>query len=105
MSSLENIYSKLSPNMEPTAFASLHHEPHADSPHQVGREVAHELNNIFTIIRGYSERMLLKHGDNPALRPDLQLIADNIKRAESLVRQSTYPKTRPTSTVSASTVS
>jgi signal transduction histidine kinase len=105
MSSLENIYSKLSPNMEPTAFASLHPEAHADSPRQVGREVAHELNNIFTIVRGYTERMMVKHGDNPALRPDLQIIADNIKRAESLVRHSTYPRTRPTTTISASPVS
>ena len=105
MSSLENIYSKLQPNMEPTAFASLHHEPHADSPRQVGREVAHELNNIFTIVRGYAERMMIKHGENPALRPELQLIAENIKRAESLVRHSTYPRTKPTTTVSASSVS
>ena len=105
MSSLENIYSKLSPNLEPAAFTSLHHEPHADSPRQVGREVAHELNNIFTIIRGYADRMIIKHGENPALRPELQLIAENIKRAESLVRHSTYPRTRPTTTVSASTVS
>jgi len=105
MSSLENIYSKLSPNLEPTAFASLHHEPHADSPRQIGREVAHDLNNVLTIIRGYTERMLIKHGENPALRPELQLISENVKRAEQLIRHSTYPKTRPTTTVSASTIS
>jgi len=102
MSSLENIYSKLSSNLEPTAFASLHPEPHADSPRQVGREVAHELNNIFTIIRGYTDRMVIKHGENPALRHDLQLILENIKRAEAVVRQSTHPRSRPTTTVSAS---
>jgi hypothetical protein len=31
--------------------------------------------------------MLLKHGDNPALRPELQLISDNARRAVSVVRQ------------------
>ena len=58
---------------------------------QIGRDVAHELNNILTIIRGYADRMMLKHGDNPVLRPDLQLISENAKRAESVVRHSTLP--------------
>jgi len=54
---------------------------------QMSREVAHDLNNILTIIQGYAERMIMKHGDNPALRPDLQLITDNAKRAALVVRQ------------------
>jgi hypothetical protein len=49
--------------------------------------------------------MLINHGENPALRPELQLISENVKRAEQLIRHSTYPKTRPTTTVSASTIS
>jgi nitrogen-specific signal transduction histidine kinase len=97
MSSLENIYLKMSPTLEPAALASIHHEPsHSDNQKQVGRDVAHELNNIFTIIRGYADRMLIKHGDNPALRPELLLITENVKRAESLVRHSTYPRSRST---------
>ncbi len=99
MSSLENIYMKMSPTLEPASLASMHHEgTHPDAQKQVGRDVAHELNNIFTIIRGYADRMLIKHGENPALRPELLLIAENIKRAESLVRHSTYPRTRSTTT-------
>ena len=106
MSSLENIYLKMAPSLEPTVLANLHQEPEApDAQKQVGREVAHELNNIFTVIRGYADRMLVKHGDNPALRPDLQLIAENIKRAELLVRHSTCHQTRPTAKGSASTIS
>jgi nitrogen-specific signal transduction histidine kinase len=102
MSSLENIYQKMSPTLEPATLASLHHEtPHPDTQKQVGREVAHELNNIFTIIRGYADRMLIKHGENPALRPELLLISENVKRAESLVRHSTYPRSRPTTTATA----
>ena len=96
MSSLENIYLKMSPALEPATLASLHQEtPHSDTQKQVGSEVAHELNNILTIIRGYADRMLIKHGENPTLRPDLLLIAENVKRAESLVRHSTYPRSRP----------
>ncbi len=87
----------MSPTLEPAALANMHHEQsHPDVQKQVGRDVAHELNNIFTIIRGYADRMLIKHGENPALRPELLLIAENVKRAESLVRHSTYPRSRPT---------
>jgi len=88
---------KMDPTFEPATLAGLHREAaHPDTQKQVGRDVAHELNNIFTIVRGYAERMLLKHGENPALRPELMMIAENVKRAESLVRHSTYPRSRST---------
>jgi signal transduction histidine kinase len=97
MSSLDNIYMKMMPTLEPASLAGLHHEPApADNQKQVGREAAHELNNIFTIIRGYTERMLLKHGENPVLLPDLLLIAENVKRAESVVRRSATSRTHST---------
>ncbi len=90
MSSLEPIYMKMAPAHAPATLAHLRHDqPVADSQKQIGREVAHDLNNILTIIRGYADRMLLQHGDNPALRADLQLIAENTTRAISAVRQAT----------------
>jgi hypothetical protein len=95
MSSLDNIYSKMTPTLEPAALAGLHAEsPVLDHDKLVGRQVAHELNNILTILRGYAERMMIKHGDNPALRPDLQLINDNLRRAERVIRESTPPRPR-----------
>lgn len=76
-------------------MTTLHHEPpYSDNQKQIGREVAHDLNNILTIIRGYADRMLIKHGDNPTLRPDLQIITENVKRAESLIRHATPPRAR-----------
>jgi len=90
ISSLESIYQKMTPSLESSALANLHHEPALpENQKQIGRDVAHELNNILTIIRGYADRMVLKHGDNPALRPDLQLISSNARRAENVVRQAT----------------
>ena len=80
---------KMSPSLAAADLANLHHhQPGADNQRQIGREVAHELNNILTIIRGYADRMLLKHGEHPNLRPELQLIAENAKRAESVIRNS-----------------
>ena len=88
MSSLDNIYQKMVPNLEPATLAQLHHEPpQSEQARQIGRDVAHELNNILTVIQGYADRMIMKHGENAALRPELQLISDNAKRAVAVVRQ------------------
>jgi|SRR5690242_7488191 len=93
MSSLENIYMKMTPTLEPAALAGLHQDaPQPEPQKQIGREVAHELNNILTIIRGYTDRVIIKHGQNSAMRPDLQLIADNVRRAEQVIRRATPPR-------------
>ena len=100
MSSLDNIYQKMVPTLEPATLAQLHHEPlNPEPPRQISREVAHELNNILTIIQGYADRMILKHGENAALRPDLQLIADNARRAVAVVRQAAPRKPAPSKAV------
>lgn len=89
MSSLENIYLKMSPTVNVANQAILTSQSSsADAQKQIGREVAHELNNILTIISGYADRMMMRHGENPALRPELQLIVENARRAASVVRQS-----------------
>jgi len=76
------------PALEPAALAQLRNEsPYGEQPGQISREVAHELNNVLTIIQGYADRIILKHGDNLALRPELQVIADNARRAVSVVRR------------------
>jgi signal transduction histidine kinase len=100
MSSLKNIYMKMSPELE---LAHLH-QPHLHQPHSnhetqklIGREVAHELNNILTIIKGYSDRMMMKHGGNPVLRPELQLISESVKRAETVIRGAARLNPQPAS--------
>jgi signal transduction histidine kinase len=102
MSSLESIYERMSPGGDTAAITRSHRAtvPPENQAH-MGRDVAHELNNVLTIIRGYAERMVLKHGDNPALLPDLQLISDNARRAENVVRQATQHHRLPSRTVTA----
>lgn len=93
MSSLENIYEKMTPGNGLTSYATLHPQPAvSESSLKISREVAHELNNILTIVRGYADRLVMKHGDNPALRPELKLIADNARRAANVVRTASQPK-------------
>ena len=108
MSSLENIYKKMA---EAAAGADALHETTRKSdptPH-VSPAVAHELNNIIAIIRGYADRLLFKHGENPALEPHLKLISEAAKRAaiivhdamprnpSPVVRQNPPPSQQPTS--------
>ena len=54
--------------------------------------VAHELNNILTIVQGYAERLLLRHGQDPELMPHLRVISEAAKRAAAVVRAATPPK-------------
>jgi signal transduction histidine kinase len=100
MQSLDNIYLKLYPTLEASSLAQLHENPPPPEPQrEISRDVAHELNNVLTIIRGYTERLLFKNAENPALRADLQLICDNAKRAENVIRQAARgQRNRPVTT-------
>ena len=62
-----------------------------DPARHVAPVVAHELNNILTIVQGYADRLLLHHGENPALKPQLKMISEASKRAAAVVRKATPP--------------
>ncbi len=96
MTTLESIYEKLTPGRIPPPSAPAATTP-TDADRNISRDVAHELNNVMTIIRGYADRLIMKHGDNPALRPELQLISDNARRAANVVRAASQPSKTPTS--------
>ena len=84
ISSPDPLHPPTAPAGPPAARPNLPGPPPAAD--QIGGDVAHELNNVLTIVRGYTDRLLLKHGENPALRPELQLISTNARRAEKVVR-------------------
>ena len=97
MSSFESIYKKMAsleqngaPQPRPTAEKS-------DTTRHMSSAVAHELNNVLTIIQGYADRLLIKHRDNPALHPQLQLISEAARRASALLRETVPPQRRPSS--------
>jgi hypothetical protein len=58
--------------------------------------VAHELNNILTIVQGYADRLLLRHSDDPALLPQLKMISEAARRAAGVVRKATPPNANKT---------
>jgi hypothetical protein len=92
MSSLENIYKKMA---EAAAGADAQTTQKFDSTQRVSPVVAHELNNIIAIIRGYADRLLFKHGENPALEPHLKLISEAAKRAAIIIHDAMPPNPSP----------
>jgi signal transduction histidine kinase len=90
-SSLDSIYKKMASSLEQGGAGHVH-EAKFDPARHVSPVVAHELNNILTIIQGYADRLLLKHGDNPALETHLKLISEAAHRASILVRSAAPPE-------------
>ena len=90
MSSLENIYKIMA---ESAASAGALHETAQkfDSARHISPVVAHELNNIVAVIQGYADRLLAKHGENPALEPQLKLISEAARRAATIIHDATPP--------------
>ena len=89
---MENIYKKMA---ESTAEANASHLSQFDPARHISPAVAHELNNIIAIIRGYADRLLLKHSQDPALEPPLKQISDAAKRAGLIVREACPPGPQP----------
>lgn len=97
MSSYESIYKKMASSLEQGGAGSLHETAQKFDPaRHVAPIVAHELNNILTIVQGYADRLLLRHGEDPALVTHLKLISEAAKRAVTVVRTATPPNASAT---------
>jgi hypothetical protein len=62
-----------------------------DPTRHIGPVVAHELNNILTIVQGYADRLLLRHGANPTIMTELKLISEASRRAATVIRNAKPP--------------
>ena len=47
--------------------------------------VAHDLNNIITVVQGYADCLIIKHRDDESIKPQLKSISDAAKRAAIIV--------------------
>jgi len=90
--SLDSIYKKITSSLE-SGSAGNAHETKFELARHISPVVAHELNNILTIIQGYSDRLLLKNGENPALESHLRLISEASRRAANIIRSAVPPET------------
>ena len=95
MQSLDTIYQKMASSLEHSGGGSdIFQEAIRafDPDRHIAPSVAHELNNILTIVQGYADRLIIKHGENPALLPQLRLISEAARRAATLVREAAPPR-------------
>jgi len=67
--------------------AQFRHAQKLDSVGQLAAGVAHDFNNILTIIQGYSECLLNRCQSDPGTESGLRQISDAARRAAALTRQ------------------
>ncbi len=67
--------------------AQLRHAQKLESIGQLAAGVAHDFNNILTIIQGHADRLLARCDGDASLTDPLQQISSAAKRASSLTRQ------------------
>jgi nitrogen-specific signal transduction histidine kinase len=67
--------------------AQFRHAQKLESVGQLAAGVAHDFNNILTVIQGYSECLLARSQADPATASPLKQISDAAKRAAALTRQ------------------
>ena len=97
MSAYESIYKKMTTPPEQGGAANWREpDPTFDPTRHVAPVVAHELNNILTIVQGYADRLLLRHAENPEMMPHLKMISEASKRAAAVVRKATPPNANDT---------
>ena len=60
-----------------------------DSARYISPSVAHELNNVLTVVQGFSDCLLLQHHEDAELQPHLKLISEASRRATAIVREAT----------------
>ena len=91
-SSFDTIRKEMASSLEPSG-AGNPHEAKSDTVRHISPVVAHELNNLLTIIQGYADRLLIKHGENPEIEAKLKLISESSRRAATLVRSARSQET------------
>ena len=58
----------------------------SDSHGHISATLAHELNNLLTVVQGQADRLFVKHKDDAVLAPNLKKISEMAHRAAELVR-------------------
>jgi signal transduction histidine kinase len=61
-------------------------KPKSDSNRHISSTLAHELNNLLTVVQGHADRLFSKHQGDTLLAPNLQKISEAAHRAAELVR-------------------
>ena len=88
-STLDSIYKKMASSLDGVSGHLNESTPPFDPAKHVSPVIAHELNNILTIVQGYADRLIMKYPDDAALQPQLKLITEAARRAAIIIRDAT----------------
>jgi len=67
--------------------SQLRHSQKLESVGQLAAGVAHDFNNILTIIQGHTDRLVEQCAENPGMNEPLKLVSAAARRASSLTQQ------------------
>ncbi len=67
----------------------------SDSDRHISSTLAHELNNLLTVVQGHADRLFVKHQEDSVLAPTLKKISEAAHRAAELVRNAPKPDMNP----------
>jgi signal transduction histidine kinase len=93
MSSLESTDEKMASPLQTGGGENRRENHQTDSDPHISLTLAHELNNILTVVQGHADRLFVKHQEDTILAPTLKKISDAAHRAAELVRNA--PKLDP----------
>jgi len=72
--------------VELNAAANARENRPPDADRHISITLAHELNNILTVVQGHADHLFTKNQENTTLAPTLKKISEAARRAAELVR-------------------
>lgn len=98
MSSFNSTEEKLVLPVELNGVEIRHENRPPDADRHISFTLAHELNNILTVVQGHADHLLSKNPENTVLTTTLKKISDAAHRAADLVRTAPKLDLNPSST-------
>jgi signal transduction histidine kinase len=98
MSNLESTDEKMTSPLQTSGGENRRENHKPDSDEHISLTLAHELNNILTVVQGHADRLFAKHQEDTVLAPNLKKISEAAHRAADLVRNA--PKLDPSTPTS-----
>ena len=86
MSLLESTDEKTASPLQPNGGENRQDNRRADADRHISLSLAHELNNLLTVVQGHADRLFVKHQEDTLLAPSLKKISEAAHRAAELVR-------------------
>jgi len=86
MSHLESTNEKTASPLPQSGGENRQENHQSDSDRHISAALAHELNNLLTVVKGHADRLFSKYQGDAALAPNLKKISEAARRAAELVR-------------------